>query len=91
MTKIPQVPPSIYDPAPGVPPYKVLTDCAITRRKVHSIVEDSRGEICFRSRLFSDVVEWLAGEGETRYIIVTANGQFRASVERVKARKRPEK
>lgn len=69
---------TFVEPSEG-PPFTVYADCRLTRRKRHHIIVDGRESIVFRSRWWSDVLEWLAGEGETSYIIVTDRDRYRAT------------
>lgn len=56
---------------PDGPERRVYVDCQLTRRKRHHMVTDRADAVLFRSRWFSDIVEWLAAEGITSYEIVT--------------------
>jgi hypothetical protein len=64
------------------PPFTELVDCQLTRRKRHHIVTDDAENVLFRSRWFSDILEWLDGEGQTEYAIVTDRDRYRARTQR---------
>lgn len=63
-------------------PFVVYADCRLTRRKRHHIITDGRDSVVFRSRWWSDILEWLADENETSYIVITDRDRYATTSER---------
>lgn len=63
--------------APG---WIVYADCILTRRKRHHMICDGIDSVLFRSRWWSDIMEWLAAEGITSYVVVTDRGRHLVTV-----------
>lgn len=66
---------TLYTEADSGGPLTVWTDQWFTRRKRFHAISDERGEALYRSRWFSDILEWLHGAGRERYRIITATGR----------------
>lgn len=56
--------------------YTIHADCEITRRKRFHLIEDDRGEIVWRTRLYSEAVLWMVDREQMRYRLVSEAGTF---------------
>lgn len=65
----------------GERPFIVYADCQLTRRKRHHMICDGFDNVLFRSRWWSDILDWLARENETDYTVVTDRDRYRATSE----------
>lgn len=67
---------------PQGPPVTVYADCILTRRKRHHMICDHVDSVLFRSRWWSDVIEWLEAEGISTYEVVTDRSRYVVTVSR---------
>lgn len=67
----------------------VVVDVQITRRKRYHMVIDHRGETVTASGFASDVFDYLASEGHTRYNLKTAGALYHVRMERQVEKKGP--
>lgn len=64
--------------------WRLCLDARLTRRKRYALAVAPTGEQAFKSQIVGEVVEWLADEGITSYLIVTDHaGEYRATVKLV--------
>lgn len=60
----------------------VYCDVTVSRRKRHHMICTAKGAVLFRSRWFADILDWLADEGVSRYLITTEGRAYTATLGR---------
>lgn len=72
--------------APG---WSAHFDVELTRRKVFHAVIDPEGLLVYRSRLASDIFDWMVDNGITCYTIVALWGSYGVSMSLNRSEKEP--
>lgn len=67
----------------------VYADCVITRRKRFHLIADETGQIIWRDRLWSRVIDWLLQNDHTECILHSEAGTFRMRLEAHSEAKEP--
>ena len=61
----------------------VYADCVITRRKRFHLIADETGQIIWRDRLWSRVIDWLLQNDISECILHSESGSFQMRLERL--------
>ena len=60
----------------------ITADVSITRRKRYHMIENEKGEILFRAKLWSQILDWLDSENIEVYTVVTERASWLCSGQR---------
>lgn len=60
----------LYTEEDSGPPYTIHFDQWFTRRKRFHVISDHQGRVVFRSRLVSDLIDWLDAREVSRYTAI---------------------
>ena len=69
--------------------YTIFPDAEITRRKRYHLVQNSKNEIVWRARLFTEIIEWLYEQGCARARVVCEDDHLDVAIFINRSKERP--